>query len=116
MRDRTVGIVSPFRAQVDLLRDLVSERLPRLVGQVTIDTAHGFQGDERDVMILSPVVAEGMTEFLIRHAGNPNVVNVSVTRARARFIVVGDLRACSTSPGLRKSPYRSFCAGSSGSL
>lgn len=91
---KTIGIVSPFRAQVDLLRDLVVQRFPDLVGVVTVDTAHGFQGDERDVMILSPVVADGMTEFLIRHAGDPNVVNVAVTRARARLVIVGDHNAC----------------------
>lgn len=91
---RTLGVVSPFRAQVDLLRDLVVQRFPDMVGNVTIDTAHGYQGDERDVMIMSPVVTEGMTEFLVQHAGNPNLVNVAVTRARARLVIVGDHRAC----------------------
>ena len=58
--------------------------------QVTIDTAHGFQGDERDVMIFSPVVTEGAHTGLVRFAANPNLLNVALTRARARTVVVGD--------------------------
>jgi hypothetical protein len=90
-REATVGIVSPFRAQVNLLRDLLD---PELAGRVTIDTAHGFQGDERDVMILSPAVAPDLPEFTLRFAADPHVVNVAVTRARSGLVVVGDHRAC----------------------
>jgi hypothetical protein len=95
---RTVGIASPFRAQVDLLRDLVARDHPTLAERITIDTAHGFQGDERDIMIFSPVVAPGMPPFLVRHAGDPNLVNVAVTRARLQLRVVGSYSACLDSP------------------
>ena len=90
----TIGIVSPFRAQVDCLVTLLAGQMPHLAGQVTIDTAHGFQGDERDIMIFSPVVASGFPSRLLNFAGNRNLVNVSVTRARSRLLVVGDLEAC----------------------
>jgi superfamily I DNA and/or RNA helicase len=93
----SVGIVSPFRAQVNLLRDRLA---PELAGRVTIDTAHGFQGDERDVMILSPAVAPDLPEFTLRFAGDRNLVNVAVTRARSRLVVVGDHRACLGLPNL----------------
>lgn len=90
----SVGIVSPFRAQVDVIRRLVGERHG---DRVTIDTAHGFQGDERDAVVLSLVVTEGAPEFLWAHAGNPNLVNVSITRPRAVLRIVGDLQACQQS-------------------
>lgn len=90
----SIGVVSPFRGQVQLLHDLVGADLPHLVGKVTIDTAHGFQGDERDVMIFSPAVAPDMPRFTMAFVGDRNLVNVAVTRARSRLVVVGDHRAC----------------------
>lgn len=97
---RSIGVVSPFRAQVDLLRDLAAEQLAHLVGAVTIDTAHGFQGDERDVMIFSVAVAADLPDFTLRFAGDRHLVNVAVTRARMRLVVVGDHRACLAQPTL----------------
>lgn len=91
---RTLGIVTPLRPQRDLLRDLVADRLPSFAARITIDTAHGFQGDERDIMIMSPVVADRMPPGLARFAGTPNLVNVAITRARSRLIIVGDRGAC----------------------
>jgi very-short-patch-repair endonuclease len=61
------------------------------------ETAHRYQGDERDTMILSPVVARGLSRgargFLER---TPNLFNVALTRARAAIVVVGDKAECST--------------------
>jgi very-short-patch-repair endonuclease len=61
-------------------------------------TAHGFQGDERDLMIFSPVVSEdtpsGALGFL---RNNPNLFNVAITRARSALIVVGDKQAAADS-------------------
>jgi hypothetical protein len=87
---RDIGIVTPFRAQVDLLSDRLGERLPDLLGKVTIDTAYGFQGDERDVMVFSLAIADDLPGFTMRFAGDPHLVNVAVTRARSRLVVVGD--------------------------
>ena len=64
---------------------------------MTVDAAHGFQGDERDVIIFSPVLSVDMPERLKRIAAQPNLVNVAITRARARLIVVGDGAACTAS-------------------
>jgi superfamily I DNA and/or RNA helicase len=97
---RSVGVVSPFRAQVELLRDLVGERLADLVERVTIDTAHGFQGDERDLMIFSVAVAGDLPAFTLEFAGDRHLVNVAVTRARTGLVVVGDHRACLAQPTL----------------
>ena len=58
-------------------------------------TAHSFQGDERDIMIFSPVVARGISEGAARWVENPkNLINVAVTRARLALFVVADFDIC----------------------
>lgn len=90
----SVGVVTPYRAQVEEIRQLAHRRLGPEVDGVSIDTAHRFQGDERDVMILSPVVGHSMNASQIRFAGDPNLINVALTRARRHLIVVGNRGAC----------------------
>ena len=94
----SVGVVSPFRAQANLIRQLISEdhQLERcLVGADFLsDTVHKFQGDERDVMIFSPVLAKGITSGALSFLkNNGNLFNVAITRARSALLVVGDLSA-----------------------
>lgn len=88
-RGLSVGIVSPFRAQVNAIRGLVSE-----ADDIAVDTAHGFQGDERDAIVVSLVVNGDASEYLWAHAGNNNLVNVAITRARSVLRIVGDKEAC----------------------
>jgi very-short-patch-repair endonuclease len=94
----SIGIVSPFRAQANRIRDLVFKRddLTRALSSADFlaDTVHKFQGDERDVMIFSPVVSEGITDGALGFLrNNPNLFNVAITRARAALVVVGDKSA-----------------------
>ena len=98
----TIGVVSPFRAQVNKIRRLVdqdqtlSQRLYEL--DFVSNTAHGFQGNERDLMIFSPVISDntlpGTLNFLSR---NRNLFNVAITRARAALIVIGNITAAKKS-------------------
>src|SRR5262249_1419768 len=91
----TVGLVTPFRAQANAITEAVNrdDRLATALVKADFpaDTVHRFQGDERDVMFFSPVVAPecppGALGFL---RGNPNLFNVAITRARAQLIVVGE--------------------------
>lgn len=95
----SVGVVSPFRAQANLIRQLVTQNISLndqlMEHDFLVDTVHKFQGDERDVMVFSPVVAsnapKGSLGFL---ANNGNLFNVAITRARAQLWVVGDRAAC----------------------
>lgn len=96
----SIGVVSPFRAQANLIRELAladSEISNLLTSQeFLVDTVHKFQGDERDVMIFSPVVSEGITPGAVSFLkNNGNLFNVAITRARAQLIVVGDRKAAS---------------------
>jgi very-short-patch-repair endonuclease len=55
---------------------------------------HGFQGDERDIILFSPVVSRGTSENTMRFLKSQgNLFNVAVTRPRADLIVVGDRQA-----------------------
>ncbi len=91
----TVGVVTPFHAQKQLIQKMIaqSEQLSNaaLRSELLVDTVHGFQGDERDVILFSPVVSEGMTDGAIRFLrNNGNLFNVAITRARGLLHVVGD--------------------------
>lgn len=95
----TIGVVSPFRTQVNKIRELIhkdTDLVSRMNSiNLLINTAHGFQGDERDIIIFSPVVSNnitsGATLFLSKEE---NVFNVAITRARAHLIIIGNKHAC----------------------
>lgn len=87
-----IGVVSPFRAQVVLLRQLLADT------GITVDTVERFQGGERDIMILSFVRSRG-TGFVF----DDRRLNVAITRARRQLILVAH-------PGLfKKSRYEWIC-------
>ncbi|RDD30118.1 hypothetical protein CR161_05005 [Prosthecochloris sp. ZM] len=98
----TVGVVSPFRAQANLIRQKISKKAEleqRLINaDFLVDTVHKFQGDERDVMVFSPVLSDGISQGAIGFLrNNGNLFNVAITRARAMLLVVGDQHAASQS-------------------
>jgi very-short-patch-repair endonuclease len=94
----SVGVVTPFRAQAQLLQSLIRSRaeLESVAdgADVLVDTVHKFQGDERDVMFFSPVVSNGISPGALGFLrGNGNLFNVAITRARGLLHVVGDKEA-----------------------
>jgi very-short-patch-repair endonuclease/RecA/RadA recombinase len=92
----TLGVVTPFRHQANRLRDALFESEMTLYealirAQAHVDTAHGFQGDERDVIVFSLCAGPGMpggSLSFLRESGN--LFNVAVSRARAVLHVVGN--------------------------
>lgn len=94
-----LGVVTPFRAQANLIEELIARDdalAPVLASRNFIaETAHKFQGDERDVILFSPVVSQGMPAGgagFLKSQGN--LFNVGITRARGALVVVGDAAAC----------------------
>ncbi len=85
----SIGVVSPFRGQVDLigkaLRQVLTESTIRR-HQIEVGTAHTFQGDERDVMIFSLAVADNSFAQSLTFLQKPNLFNVAITRARKKLI------------------------------
>ncbi len=85
--EATVGVVTPFKAQADM----VQRRLHGYDDRVRVGTVHTFQGGERDVMIFSLVAGDDMRPGSIRWVQRQlNLWNVAITRARSHLIVIGD--------------------------
>ncbi|KAI0563200.1 endonuclease [Gracilaria domingensis] len=80
-----IGIISPYEGQVRLLHDLLATNGD---SKMKISTVDGFQGQEKDVIIVSTVRSnqKGNTGFL----KDWRRLNVSITRARVFLIVVGN--------------------------
>ena len=84
------GLISPYKAQVQYIRKLIKQDaffkpLRRLI---TIHTVDGFQGQERDVILISLVRAneDGKIGFL----NDLRRMNVAITRARMKLMILGD--------------------------
>lgn len=93
MQHFSIGVVTPFSSQKELLRSKLQER--GIASKILVDSAYGFQGDERDIMIFSPVVAPGITAGSSRWVESPpNLINVAITRARQALFVVADFDYC----------------------
>jgi superfamily I DNA and/or RNA helicase len=82
LESNSVSIISPYRSQVSLLR----ERLPSLKNQ--IDTIDSFQGQERDVIVLSLVRSNQKNE--IGFLKDYRRINVAMTRAKKKLVIIGD--------------------------
>ena len=85
-----IGLISPYRAQVQYLRKILSRNkfLKPLRHLISVNTVDGFQGQERDVIVLSMVRSneEGQIGFL----ADLRRMNVAITRARMKLIIIGD--------------------------
>jgi predicted DNA helicase len=84
------GIISPYKSQVQLLRKLVREsaELRPLHAAISVNTVDGFQGQERDVIFISMV--RGNDEGRIGFLGDLRRMNVAITRARMKLVILGD--------------------------
>ncbi len=86
----SLGILSPFRDQVELLQAEVSRRLT--IDQLDdhdllVGTPYAFQGEERDVMLISLALDDDSHASAFRHIERADVLNVALTRARSRQLV-----------------------------
>jgi len=85
-----IGIISPYKAQVQYLRGLLKrdEALKPLRRNITVNTVDSFQGQERDVVLVSLVRANEAGE--IGFLRDLRRMNVAITRARMKLIVLGN--------------------------
>ena len=97
-----VGIISPYRAQVQYLRRLLKKRefFKPYRSLISVNTVDGFQGQERDIILISLVRAndEGQIGFL----RDLRRMNVAITRARMKLIILGDASTMTHYPFYKK--------------
>lgn len=97
-----VGLISPYKAQVQYLRQLIKKDafFKPYRSSISVNTVDGFQGQERDVIFISLVRAneEGQIGFL----NDLRRMNVAITRARMKLIVLGDASTLTKHPFYRK--------------
>jgi len=84
------GIISPYRAQVRLIRRLLKWQkfFRHLHRQISVGTVDGFQGQERDVIVISMVRDNDQGTIGFLH--DLRRMNVAITRARMKLIIVGN--------------------------
>ncbi len=90
IEDRSVGIITPYRAQIELLTKEIrqSSLLTPFMEQIDINSVDAFQGQERDIIYISLVRSNlnGEIGFLKEYRR----MNVAMTRARYRLVIIGD--------------------------
>jgi ATP-dependent RNA/DNA helicase IGHMBP2 len=86
----TVGIVSPYRRQVDLLRELLqhSSVLTAYGDKISVNTIDSFQGQERDIIYIG--LTRSNADNKIGFLADIRRMNVAMTRARKKLVVIGD--------------------------
>lgn len=94
----TLGIITPYSAQVERLQNLAesSAILEPLQKLITINTVDAFQGQERDVIVISFVRSNETSE--VGFLGDIRRTNVAMTRARKKLLMVGDSATLGSNP------------------
>lgn len=94
----TVGIITPYSAQVDRLHKLAeaSEELSAIAPYITINTVDAFQGQERDIIAISLVRSNDKSE--VGFLSDIRRINVAMTRAKKKLIMIGDSATLGSHP------------------
>lgn len=96
----SIGVTTPFHLQADMIKRVLEgdsdlRNHLEIHNQLLVDTVHKFQGDERDVIIFSPVVSDGTKSQSLQFLKSTgNLFNVAITRARSLLVTVGNKEYC----------------------
>lgn len=93
----SIAIISPYKKQVDILKDNISQLLnyEQYKSNISVNTIDSFQGQERDIVCISLVRSNTKNE--IGFLSDIRRMNVAMTRARKKLIVIGDSATLSSS-------------------
>ncbi|RAI86026.1 AAA domain-containing protein [Algoriphagus yeomjeoni] len=97
----TIGLIAPYGAQVRLLRSMIFDgfeypNVRSLAELITIDTVDGFQGQERDLMMISLTRSNDSGE--IGFLADERRMNVALTRAKRKLVLIGDSSTLAQNP------------------
>jgi DNA replication ATP-dependent helicase/nuclease Dna2 len=86
-----IGIVSPYRAQGRIIRNLLAQKFGHAASrQVIADTVERMQGQERELILLSLATGDSLfLEAIAEFFFQPERLNVSITRAKTKLIIIG---------------------------
>ena len=88
-KNKSIGIITPFVNQRECIQEMLDERG---LGNVTCGTVHAFQGDEKDVVLFSLAITQQTGEKIYNwFKNNKELINVAVSRAKEKLIIVGDI-------------------------
>ena len=88
-KDKSIGVITPFANQRECIQEMLDERG---LTHVTCGTVHAFQGDEKDVVLFSLAITEQTGEKSYGWLkNNKELINVAVSRAKEKLIVIGDM-------------------------
>ncbi|GAB2959488.1 AAA domain-containing protein [Saccharothrix stipae] len=93
---RSIGVITPFRAQADALEQALLDRLSLdeiTTGGVRVGTVHGVQGSEFDEVVISLALTDADRPAAWRFANDPNLLAVLTTRARRLVHVITSAEA-----------------------
>jgi superfamily I DNA and/or RNA helicase len=79
---KSIGVISPYRKQVSLLREQIEDL------SITVQTIDSFQGQERDIILISLVRSNENQQ--IGFLSDYRRMNVAMTRAKLKLIILGD--------------------------
>lgn len=101
MKEWNIGLISPYRAQVRKFQEFIFEsfEFPNLRSfseLLTINSIDGFQGQERDIIVISLVRSNETGE--IGFLSDTRRMNVALTRAKRKLVVIGDSATLSSNP------------------
>ena len=92
-----IGIIAPFRAQVTMIRRVLEARFPEKVTEIRamVDTVDRFQGQQRELIIISLATHGDLVHDLLQ---DERRLNVALTRAKHKLIILGDAAVLKSHP------------------
>ena len=106
IRKQDIGVITPYNAQVNLIKksirhspELHTEAALNTVQRIEVSTVDGFQGREKEIIIISMVRSNSNGE--IGFLSNQRRMNVAVTRAKRLCVLIGDSGTVGKNPFLK---------------
>ncbi|MBV8253354.1 MAG: AAA family ATPase [Chitinophaga sp.] len=94
----SIAIISPYRQQIEVLKEQLAHHpdLQPYKGRITVNTIDSFQGQERDIVYIS--MTRSNNESKIGFLSDIRRMNVAMTRARKKLVIIGDSATLSQLP------------------